>query len=394
MRNLRSREKLWQRILHDPRLLLHRMGRRSGHDDETPVPLEEIEAHFVPMTRRKYRSASHIDRRMATSERRSHRLTLRELVNRRQEIEDSANRVAYLFHTAFCGSTLLAGCLDHPEVCLAYKEPLSLTQVSLAEPSARRPPFMTEDDWCELTRSTVGLLSKVFHPSEVALIKPSNACNGTIPELLSAARGGARAILLYSNLTDFLCSILKSDGRRQWARRGLDWTWQATPSHRILSKIDKTRLSDAAAAAYVWLWQMYAYLDACESPESFSIRSLDCDVFFARPEETLAAVTDFLSLPLPEEAILQITSGETFRTYSKAGGESRFGATLERLGLRVSRGETFDAHRRRSLLRQTAERHVDEIETGLEWAKTVTSDRTVPDTLPLPLLTRSTHPEG
>lgn len=386
MKSRLNREKLWERVLRDPGLLLHRMARRPEYAAEPPPPLEEIEAHFVPMSRRSYRASSHLDRRMVASGRATRRLTLRELLDRREEIESSANRVAYVFHTAFCGSTLLASCLDHRGVCLSYKEPLSLTQLCLAKPCSERTPAMSEEEWVGLSRSTVALLSKVFHPSELALIKPSNACNGAIPALLSAARGEARAILLYSNLTDFLCSILKSDGRRRWARLGLDWTWQATPSHRILSKVDKADLPDEAAAAYVWLWQMYAYLDALDSPDSYPVRLLDCDVFFSRPEETLAAVAGFLSLPMAGEEISRITRGRTFRTYSKSAlNHGRLATLLRRLDLPVL-GEKFDAQKRRSLLDQTAERHRDEIERGLAWARTVTREHPLPETLPKALL--------
>lgn len=387
MRTERSRETLWRRILRDPGLLLHRIERRSGYDGESPPPIEAIETHFVPMSRRKYRESSHLDRRMVTSIRRAHRVPLRELLDRREEIESAANRVTYLFHTAFCGSTLLASCLDYRGACLAYKEPLSLTQTCLAKPCAERPAALSDDEWVELSRATVGLLSKGFHPSEVALIKPSNACNGAIPELLSTGRVGARAILLYSGLIDFLCSILKSEGRRRWAQLGLQWTWQATPSHRFLSRIDTSSLPDEIAAAYVWLWQLYAYLDACESPKGGSIRTLDCDVFFSRPEATLAAAVDFLSLPLPAAAVPRIASGKLFRTYSKAGvGDTRLGALLRRLGL-PRRRETFDPEKRRSLLGRTAERYRDEIEQAVAWAENVTSERRIPGTLPSSLLT-------
>jgi hypothetical protein len=313
-------------------------------------------------------------------------LSLRELIDRGEEIEGSASRIAYLFHTAFCGSTLLASCLDRPGACLSYKEPLSLAQLSLAKPCTERPRAMTDAEWSRLSRSTVGLLSKVFQPSEVALVKPANPCVGTIPELLSASRTPARAILLYSNLTDFLCSILKSDGRRRWARVGLDWTWQATPSHRFLPRIDKKDIPDEAAGAYVWLWQMYAYLDACESM-GCAVRSLDCDLFFARPADTLAAAADFLSLSLSVEEMSEITSGQAFRTYSKAGlEETGLGRLLRRLGLPLRTGEEFDARKRRSLLQETAARHQDEIERGLAWARSVTGERPIPATLPNPLL--------
>jgi hypothetical protein len=327
---------------------------------------------------------------MAPHYRRGPRLSLRELVDRRAEIEAaaSAKRVVFLFHTAFCGSTLLANCLDQRGVCLAYKEPLSLTQVSLAKPAAERPPAMSESEWLELRRSTVALLSKVFDPSEVALVKTANSCLGVIPELLSATRAGGRAILLYSNLTDFLCSILKSEGRRRWARLALDWVWSATPSHRFLAGIDKSRLSDEAAAAYVWLWQMYAYLDVCESEQSCAVRLLDCDVFFSRPEETLAEAARFLSLALTAEGIARITSGKVFHTYSKSRlGETRFGTLLRRLGFSLLRAEPFDADQRRSLLQQTAERHAREIESALTWTRNITSGRPIPDPLPQPLLT-------
>jgi hypothetical protein len=362
------------------------MERRADYRGPVPPPLEDVEAHFVPMSRRRYRAFSHLDRRMAPSIRGNHRLTLRHLLERRDEIESSSRPVTYVFHTAFCGSTLLADSLDQDRVCLSYKEPLSLSQMCLAKPCSERPPAVTEIEWRELSRATVALLSKVFQSSETALIKPSNACNNSIPELLSATGEPARAILLYSNLTDFLCSILKSDARRHWARQGLEWTTPASPSHDLLATIDRRRLPDGPAAAYLWLWQIYAFLDACESPYRSSVRSLDCERFFSRPEETLSTASEFLRLPLTTARIRAITSGAGFRTYSKAGrGATPMAALLGRLQVAARLGEAFDAAKRRSILDRTAAEHRDEIKSALAWVRDVTRDRPVEGALPNPL---------
>jgi hypothetical protein len=147
----------------------------------------------------------------------------------------------------------------------------------------------------------------------------------------------------------------------------------------VLAEIDRRSLGDGPAAAFVWLWQMYAFLDACESSFQSSVRSLDCERFFSRPEETLCAASEFLRLPVTASRIREITRGTGFRTYSKA----RPGGTLlERLGLARRGAEPFDAARRRSILERTAAEHREEIESALAWVRGVTRERPIPSALP------------
>ena len=230
----------------------------------------------------------------------------------------------------------------------------------------------------------VGLLSKRFQTSEIALLKPSNPCNIAIRELMSAGKE-SRGIFLYSSLRDFLCSTLKSEGRRQWVREVLKWTEPTATG--ALSRVELEESRDEISAAYVWLWQMYRYLDACGERAEAALCALDGDDFLRRPEETLAAVCDFLSLPFSAETIGEIVHGKMMHSYSKVAAEgSWLTNALRAMGLPLLSRRRFDYRKRESLLNQTAERYREELERGLAWAKAITRERPIPDVLPSSLL--------
>lgn len=109
-------------------------------------------------------------------------------------------RTAWLFHTSFCCSTLLARALQDPPACMVYREPLVLRRLSDA-----RDRGMVVTPWMA---PTTRLLFRPWHEAGTVVVKPTHAALNIAGELL-AATPGSRAVALLSSLDDFLVSNIK-----------------------------------------------------------------------------------------------------------------------------------------------------------------------------------------
>lgn len=105
----------------------------------------------------------------------------------------------WLWHTSFCGSTLLARMLDVDPHAVVLREPLVLRRLSDAR-HGNKP-------WREFIPATNSLLGRDWNGAK-AVVKPTHAALNVASEVM-AADPGSRAILLSSSLEDFVVSHLK-----------------------------------------------------------------------------------------------------------------------------------------------------------------------------------------
>jgi hypothetical protein len=111
-----------------------------------------------------------------------------------------SNGLNWLFHTSFCGSTLLARVLHIAPFSVCLREPLVLRRLGDAR-HARQP---TE----ALIQQTTALLSRSWCPRAGVIVKPTHAALNIATDLLQASIG-SRSVVLTSTLDDFLVSNLK-----------------------------------------------------------------------------------------------------------------------------------------------------------------------------------------
>ncbi len=114
-------------------------------------------------------------------------------------------RLAWIFHTSFCASTLLARAL-HVAPHVALKEPLVLRRLA----DARKSGWPLEG----LLEPTVALLGRPWHPGGAVIVKPTHVALNLATSLL-AASPESRAVILTSTLEDFLLSNLKNTAESQ-----------------------------------------------------------------------------------------------------------------------------------------------------------------------------------
>lgn len=106
----------------------------------------------------------------------------------------------WLWHTSFCGSTLLARMLHLTPYSVSLREPLLLRRWS----DACRAGLATQ----AFQRALLPWLSRPWSPNGKVLIKPTHAALNIASEMM-AVYPAARGLLLVSSLQDFLLSHLK-----------------------------------------------------------------------------------------------------------------------------------------------------------------------------------------
>lgn len=213
----------------------------------------------------------------------------------------------FIFHSAFCCSTLLANALDVSGVAGALKEPQLLADMTGWRLRGGDPRAIQT-----VLDQALRLLARPFEAGEAMILKPSNVANG-LAEAMLAMRPDARAILMHAPLPAFLASIARKglDGRL-WARELMSKQLAEGLIALGFEPRDHLRHTDLQAAAVGWLAQkaLFAKL-ATRWPER--VRTLDSEMLVARPAEAIAAAAALLGLALDEDAIAEIVASQFSR---------------------------------------------------------------------------------
>lgn len=267
----------------------------------------------------------------------------------------------FIFHSAYCCSSLLANILDRPGTASTLKEPVILNDL-VGWRQRGAPPAKVG----EMLDHALHLLAHPFEPGEAVVIKPSNIVNAIAPAMLSL-RPQARAILLYAPLDHFLASIAgKGLFGRRWVRDLLTKQLKDGIVDLGFSPDDHFLHTDLQVAAVGWLAQHKLFADmAARWPDR--VRTLDSEVLLARPQEALEAIGGLFGLGLDAAAVSQMIAGEAFTRNAKDGA-------------RYS-GADRDAARR-----SNTELHADEIGKVAIWAEAVAKTAGLDMHSPAPLL--------
>lgn len=271
---------------------------------------------------------------------------------------------AFIFHTAFCCSTLMARALDIPGHTLALKEPDILMGLANAYRMAGNDAVRRNLD--PARNLILQLLSRPHQPGERPFIKPTNTANNLAP-IIGAT--GAPGILLYSDLKGFLVSVLKKGEackafvRKQYTIFALDKEGVgAIPERQALG------LTDLQIAALVWRHQMEMFSRLLLAPGNNNYRSLDFRILLDRPADTLLAANRHLDLGAPEDLIKAAATGPVFQKNSKFDDQQ------------------YDAGARAKDEADLIARHHEELGMIEGWALKLKLITDIPAQLPKPLL--------
>lgn len=249
-----------------------------------------------------------------------------------------------MFHTGYCGSTLLCRCLQALGGCLVLKEPepllaLAFAREHLVHLDATEPEALLD--------VAVALCSRTHAREEMAIVKPSAQCNTLMPALLDRSDDPS-GLFLYSTLESYLCQVLKRADRRALARNRARLLVPEAQRLGPIGTVAAGSLSDARSAAFVWLVRIASYARWHARGELDGVRSLDGDAFIAEPRRTLAAVARRFGLDTTETAI-----------------ERALEVELRRHAKQVE--VPFGARQRAEEMAEVRVRHRDEIRDAVGW---------------------------
>lgn len=267
----------------------------------------------------------------------------------------------FIFHSAFCCSTMLARAFDLPGVSMGLKEPQILNDIVGWRLRGAPGPRVAE-----LIDHSLHLLARPFAPGETSIIKPSNLLNGLAPAMLKL-RPDANALLLRAPLPVFSRSIVKKgmDGRL-WVRDLMAKQLKEGLIDLGFEQWDYLGLTDLQAAAVGWLAQQ-ALFQRMTAEFGDRIRTLDSETLLDRPDDALAATAALFGVGLTPGQRADILAGPAFATNSKTG-------------------RTFTTAERAQGYADAATAHADELEKVTIWAEAVAANAGVELTAPSPLL--------
>ena len=268
----------------------------------------------------------------------------------------------FLFHSAYCCSTLLARAMNVPGVAMGLKEPVILNDIvgwRQRGADGRRAAMVLDH--------AMRLMARPFGACEAVIVKPSNVVNQLIPAMLTL-RPDSRALLLHAPLDSYLASIAR---KGMWGRLWVRDLFQNLLREGMIEPLgitpaDYLGLTDLQVAAVGWLAQQYQF-QALTRQFGPRIATLNSETLVARPAACLSALSRLFSLPLDEAAIAAIVASPVFAQDAKSGAGFAAGQRAQdaQVGMAV---------------------HADEIGKVTQWATVIATNAAIPQQLAQPLV--------
>ncbi len=219
----------------------------------------------------------------------------------------------YIFHTAFCGSTLMAQALGAVFNCLPLREPEILGNLQTYINSQTTDTEQQKNDWLDWI---LRLLSRRYISNQGAVIKTNDFANPMMIKLLGCPRD-IPILFMYTPLAEFVAACLKVANRCQWIRSRYQAVSANTP--RLLTLPDKLTIGEksyAQMAAVYWSYNIALYLEAWQHfPDK--LHSLDINTLLAQPRESIEACGHSFGLQLIDNIKTSEQINSLFGIYSK-----------------------------------------------------------------------------
>ncbi len=274
----------------------------------------------------------------------------------------AAAPIHFIFHSAYCCSTLLARAFDRPGRAMGLKEPMILNDLVGWRRRGARPAEVAR-----VLDGAMALLARPFAPGEAVVVKPSNIVNGLAAAMLGM-RPQAGALLLHAPLRTYLGSIArKGMWGRLWVRELLVGLLADGGVQLGFAAGDYVGQTDLQVAAVGWLAQHAGFAALAERFGPGRVRTLDSETLTARPAETMAALARLFRIDLDAAAVAEIVAGPAFTRHSKWGTD-------------------FGGAARAAEQRDAAAVHAEEIDKVAVWAEAVAAGAGVSPLLGSPLL--------
>jgi len=305
---------------------------------------------FLEATPETFRISAFLDNRIAYTGDQIHGFPIDAIATVLQRHPPPPRRIAFLFHTSFCCSSLLARSLQREGRMLSLREPWVLRRLGDLKRTvlARRQAWYPQGP--ALLDMAMQLLAKTWSESESVLIKPTNVANNLAGEMLTLCPS-APGLLLHSDLENFLISNLKKTAETQKKLPALVKLFADDTDYAERASVSLEHLDFLQSVVVVWHAQRMQLQVLLASDAATRLRTLDSTLLLARPVDTLCAAAGFLGCDLAADAAREIVAGPVWNTHAK----DPFSA--------------YDNGRRESENHEIATRHADAVRDALRWAE-------------------------
>lgn len=270
--------------------------------------------------------------------------------------------IHFVFHSAFCASTMLVRALDVPGLAMGLSEPMLCNDLMgwRWRGADRRQAAAVLD-------ASLALLQRPFGEGEAVVVKPSNIFSPLIAATM-ALRPESRALLLYAPLPVFLASVARKGlWCRLWARELLEGQLREAMVDMGFSPADFFRQSDLQVAAVGWLVQHRLFGQIAHQLGPRRIATLDSETLTGSKPETLLALARHFGLALTADLQDLMLASPALTSHSKFG-------------------QAFAAEDRAAEQDFARRAHGDEIDKVHHWALEVARVNAIAMDLPHPLV--------
>lgn len=283
-------------ILNDPTFLAHRYD--DSHDT----------FHFLPVTRHIHEESTFITDEFLPQ-------NLSYLSIGRDLITQSEFQLApahFIFHSAYCCSTMLARAFNFPGISMGLKEPVLLNDMLGWRRRGAKPR-----EWQAVLDQSLRLLSRPFGTDRAVIVKPSNVCNPIAMDILDTLPN-AKAVLLFAPIESFLLSIAKKDmWGRIWARKLLTSAMADGYAVGGFSETEWLELTDLQVAGICWLSQHAIFAEIVKKYGPNRIKTLESTALLGHPKHCIRILNNHFGLGCDNTQIDNILSGPAFNSHSK-----------------------------------------------------------------------------
>ncbi len=217
--------------------------------------------------------------------------------------------IHFVFHTAFCCSTLLVNALAAAGSAVGIKEPAILVGLMQRlecgeDPSGR-------------LKLAMQLLARRFEGVDAIVVKPTCFANPLIPQLLAAVPD-SRAVLLHSSVRTFLYSVAKRGiAGRKWGRQVYASAMKHVPLDLGYTPVQTWEQTDLQIVGLGWLMRRNHFNRIAARYGPARVMQLEDTELTRAPARTLARVTECFRLPASASAIREVAAGPVFQRHSK-----------------------------------------------------------------------------
>ena len=269
--------------------------------------------------------------------------------------------IHFIFHSAYCASTMLVRALDVPGSAMGLSEPVVLNDMIGWRRRGAEPRHHAQ-----VLVDAIDQLARPYAPGESLVIKPSNIFNGLAAQSLSLFPN-ARALLLYAPLPDFLLSVARKGlWCRLWTRELLEGMLHDGLVDLGFEPRDFFRQSDLQVAAVGWLAQQALFHRLVDAFGPARIASLDSETLTREPADAVARVARHFTLPGCDRGRAAYADHPSIARNSKSG-------------------KRFVTGERQSDQQAARRAYGEEIDQVTVWARAVAERAGVAMDLPLPL---------